>query len=266
MFRVSANIFTGHADQTDSQSDIMKIRNPVINWMIARVATWILRLLFLTVRVDHRKIVGDATPYAPPAGSRRFCFCMWHDAILAALFSLKTYKLAGLISRHQDGTYLTHAIKLLGITPVRGSASRGGAQATRQLIDQPELHVCITPDGPRGPRRTMKDGIVYLASRTGRPVVPSTIKATRYWSVPAGWSDMLIPKPFSRLLLLAGDPIDIPADATREQIAEFTAIIQQEMDRLDLIGDQMIAGDESAFEQVARQANGDVQESQSAAA
>lgn len=233
----------------------MKIRNPVLNWLIARIATWILRTLFWTVRVDHRKVVDEATPYTAATGSMRYCFCLWHDAIVACLFSLRTYKLSGLISRHQDGSYLTHAIKLLGITPVRGSASRGGAQATRQLIDQPDLHVCITPDGPRGPRRKMKDGIVYLASRTGRPVVPTTVTATRYWAVPGGWSDMIIPKPFSRVLLLAGEPIEVPLDASREEISRITEEIQLEMDRLDEIGQRIIAGDEPDIDIVRRTPN-----------
>ena len=226
----------------------MKIRNGFANWLIARIGTWLLRALFLTVRVDHRKVVEDGTPYRAAVGKTRYCFCLWHDAIVTAVFSRKTYKLSGLISRHQDGSYLAHAVNLVGITPVRGSASRGGAQATRQLIDQPDLHVCITPDGPRGPRRVMKDGIVYLASRTGRPVIPTTLVATNYWSIDGGWSDMMIPKPFSRLLMIAGAPIDIPAEISREEISRITEDIQLEMDRLDLLGQRLIAGDESVME------------------
>ncbi len=226
----------------------MKVRNRFANWMIARLGTWALRVLFLTVRVDHRTVVRDATPYRNPQGRQRYCFCLWHDAIVTAVFGLKTYYLSGLISRHQDGTYLAHAAQLAGITPVRGSASRGGAQATRQLIDRPELHVCITPDGPRGPRRVMKDGIVYLASRTCRPVVPTSLKATRCWSIPGGWSDMMLPKPFSRALLIAGRPIAVGRDLTREQISEVAESIQQEMNRLDAIGERLIAGDESVAE------------------
>lgn len=223
----------------------MKIRNKLVNWTIARLGTWVLQALFLTVRIDHRKVVEDGTPYRSATGITRFCFCLWHDAIVTAVFSMKTYKLAGLISRHQDGSYLSHAVRLVGITPVRGSASRGGAQATRQLIDQPDLHVCITPDGPRGPRRVMKDGIVYLASRTGRPIVPTTLVATNCWRIAGGWSDMMIPKPFSRLLMIAGTPIEIPPEISREKISQITEEIQLEMDRLDLIGNRLIVGDES---------------------
>jgi lysophospholipid acyltransferase (LPLAT)-like uncharacterized protein len=223
----------------------MKIRSRFVNWMIAKLGTWALKALFLTVRVDHRKVVEDGTPYQAATGSIRYCFCIWHDAILTAVFSSKTYKLSGLISRHQDGSYLSDAVQMVGIIPVRGSASRGGAQATKQLIDQPDLHVCITPDGPRGPRRIMKDGIVFLASRTGRPIVPTTLTASSYWSIPGGWSDMLVPKPFSKALLLAGAPIEVPAELTREQISEYAELVQKEMDRMDLIGQRIIRGDES---------------------
>ncbi|MEO1980549.1 MAG: lysophospholipid acyltransferase family protein [Fuerstiella sp.] len=230
----------------------MKIRNSLANWLVARIGTWFLRALFLTVRVEHHKVAVDGTPYGRATGTTRFCFCMWHDAIVAAVYSLKTHKLAGLISRHQDGGYLAHAVKLAGITPVRGSASRGGAQATKQLIDQPDLHVCITPDGPRGPRRVMKDGIVYLSSRTGRPVVPTTLTGDSYWSIPGGWSDMMLPKPFSKMILLAGDPIEVRPDLTREQISEVAEKIQKEMDRLDLLGQRLIRGDNSVLELLGR--------------
>lgn len=228
----------------------MKIKSPFGNWLVARLGTYLIRMLFWTVRVKHFCAVESATPYRKPSGPQRYCFCLWHDAIVACVYSLKTHKLSGLISRHQDGTYLAHAARLAGIAPVRGSASRGGAQATKQLIDQPDLHVCITPDGPRGPRRTMKDGIVYLASRTGRPVVPNTVIGTNCWSIPGGWSDMLIPKPFSKLVLIAGAPIEVAADLSRPEISRIAEQIQQEMDRLDSIGRRFVAGDEAAINEI----------------
>ena len=221
----------------------MKIRNRFLNWCIASAATVILRTLFLTVRFEYPRLANIASPYTPPEGKTRYCFCLWHDAIVACLFSAKTYNLAGLISRHQDGSYLTYAIRKLGLTPVRGSASRGGAQATKQLIEQSDLHVCITPDGPRGPRREMKDGIVYLASRTGRPIVPGAVTGTRFWAAPAGWSDLVIPMPFSKVIVLAGDPVEVSPDLTREEISGVTSRIQKEMDRLEGLVQRYVNGD-----------------------
>ncbi len=63
----------------------MKIRNPFANWLIARIGTWFLRALFLTVRVEHHKVATDGTPYRRATGPTRFCFCMWHDAIVTAV-------------------------------------------------------------------------------------------------------------------------------------------------------------------------------------
>lgn len=221
----------------------MKIRSRFVNLVLAHIASLLLRALFLTVRVDHRRIDDEASPYVRPRGSRRFAFCMWHDGIAVAVFALKTWNLSGLISQHRDGGYLADAAKIAGIRPVRGSASRGGAEAVAQLLSLPELHLAMTPDGPRGPRRVMKEGIVYIASRSGRPIVPTSITADRGWSVPGSWTDLLIPKPFSRVRLIAGRPILIPPTLPRSEFAEYARLLQLEMERLDAIGTRLAARD-----------------------
>lgn len=235
----------------------VKIRNRFLNKLIAWTAFLLLRGLFLTVRTDIRVGQKGAMTDAPPIGSTRYCFCLWHDIILGALFCHKAHSLSTLVSRHQDGTYLSDLLVLLGIRPIRGSASRGGAQATKQLLEMPDQHICITPDGPRGPRREMKDGITYIAARTGRPIVPVTVKATRCWKIPAGWSDIMVPKPFSKIMAITGMPIEVPADLNREQIAEVTAQVQDEMDRLDALGDRLVQGDKSVDALIAQQASPD---------
>lgn len=242
----------------------VKIRNRFLDKVIAWTAFLTLRALFLTVRTDIRIGQKGAMTDAPPIGPTRYCFCLWHDIILAALFCHKAHSLSALVSRHQDGTYLSDLLELLGIRPVRGSASRGGAQATKQLMEMSDQHVCITPDGPRGPRRQMKDGITYVSARTGRPVVPVTVKATRCWKIPAGWSDIMVPKPFSKVVAITGTPIDIPADCSREQIAEFTAQIQDEMDRLDALGDRLAQGDSSVDALIAQDVASPVADRQAA--
>lgn len=226
----------------------VKIRNRFLHKVIAWSAVLLLRTLFLTVRTDIRIAREGAMTDHPPVGPTRYCFCLWHDIILAALFCHKAHSLATLVSRHQDGTYLSDLIEILGIRPVRGSASRGGAQATRRLLEIADHHICITPDGPRGPRHEMKEGIVWIASRTGRPIVAVTVKATRCWRIPASWSDIMIPQPFSKLVAITGVPIEVDSDLSREQIARVTAQVQDEMDRLDALSDRLVRGDESVAE------------------
>jgi lysophospholipid acyltransferase (LPLAT)-like uncharacterized protein len=228
----------------------MKVRYRWLNLLLSYLATAGLRLLFLTVRVTHHRMAPEATPYVRPNGLQRYTFCMWHDHIVLAVFSMRTWNLAGLISQHRDGGYLADSVLIAGIQPVRGSTSRGGAEAVAEIISQPELHLAMTPDGPRGPRRTMKEGIIYIASRSRRPIVPTALVANRFWSVPGSWSDMILPKPFSRVLLIAGTPVTVPEDLPREQMAAWANSLQKEMDRLDTLSRRIIAGDDTAVAEI----------------
>ena len=83
----------------------------------------------------------------------------------------------------------------------------------RRLIQEAEgKHIVITPDGPRGPRREMSAGIVFLASQSGRAIVPTAFTCERGWRFGTGWTDLLVPKPFSKVHLLTGEPIHIAPD------------------------------------------------------
>lgn len=230
----------------------MKIRSRWLNLVVSALGTCWLRILFLTVRVEHYPVVAEGTPYVRPRGSQRFTFSMWHDQIVLAAFSLRTFRLAGLISQHRDGGYLADSVRMAGIQPVRGSTSRGGLEAVREILSLPELHLAMTPDGPRGPRRKMKEGIIYIASRSGRPAVPCALLADRYWSIGGGWTDMIIPKPFSRVLLIAGTPIVIPEETLREDLGAWAQLLESEMSRIEAIGQKILAGDSSAVRLIDR--------------
>lgn len=230
----------------------MKVRSRILNIVLAFFGSLVLRLLFLTVRVDHRSVEAEATPYVRPTQRKRYAFCMWHDGIAIAVFAMRTWFLSGLISQHRDGSYLADAAKLCGIKPVRGSASRGGAGAVSQLLALSEYHLAMTPDGPRGPRRTIKEGIIYIASRSGRPIVPTAISAYPAWSIDGSWTNMLLPRPFGKVLLIAGRPVEIPEGLDRKHFAEYASILQTEMDRLDKIAQRILDGDESASEEIAQ--------------
>jgi lysophospholipid acyltransferase (LPLAT)-like uncharacterized protein len=178
-------------------------------------------------------------------------FCMWHDHIVMAVFSSRTHSLAGLISQHRDGGYLADSVQIAGIHPVRGSTSRGGAEAVREILSRPDLHLAMTPDGPRGPRRKMKDGIVYMSARSGRPIIPTALLASRYWNISGSWTDMMIPKPFSRVLLITGSPIIVPEDLPREDMERWAAALELEMNRLDQIAHRIMNGDTTAEAEIA---------------
>jgi lysophospholipid acyltransferase (LPLAT)-like uncharacterized protein len=223
----------------------MRIRSRLFTKLLAITAVVLLRALFLTCRKRTRAEAGGIDPYQG-TGARRYLYCVWHDQIATTVFFGRPKHSAGLVSRHQDGSYLADAMQIAGIVPIRGSSKRGGAQAVRQMLEAArELHIVITPDGPRGPRRQLKDGIVFLASHSGRSIIPAAYACRNGWRIRGNWTDLLLPKPFTTVFVIGGAPFEVPPDLSREQIAAHTARLQSEMDRLQAAVDAWAAGDET---------------------
>lgn len=229
----------------------MKIRSRWLNKLFSRLMVYGFHLLFATCRKVHLA----PTPQLSLQNSEirpddeMYVLCVWHDLLVIPTFSasrVQRHRTCCLVSRHQDGGYLADAMSLLGYSTVRGSSSRGGAQAVKQLVDDTAgKHIVFTPDGPRGPRRELKPGAVYVASQTGRSICPSAYACRRGWRIQGSWTDMLIPKPFTTVYLLMGQPIAIPSELSREQLHTYVELVQTEMDRLNAEVTRLAAGDSS---------------------
>lgn len=222
----------------------MRIRNSVIERWLASAAVVAGTTLFATVRRQLNFADPETSPYKAP-GERTCIYSVWHDSLLMPLLLGRQPRTIALIGMHKDGAFLAHAMELLHIPAVRGSSSRGGAEAVHQLLDRhADHHLVVTPDGPRGPRRVMKPGVAYLASRTGKPVVPTAFACRRCWSIGTGWTDLVIPKPFTMVFAYAAEAISVPADADKRTLREYTEKIQQAMDRLHALASAAAAGQE----------------------
>jgi lysophospholipid acyltransferase (LPLAT)-like uncharacterized protein len=163
--------------------------------------------------------------------------------------------MAGLVSQHQDGSYLADAMQILGITPVRGSTNRGGGRAMRELIERTkELHVAITPDGPRGPRHELKSGIVFLASHSGRGIVPTAYTCRSCWKVRGSWTNMMIPRPFTTIYVRGGKPFHVPGDLNRDELEQYRLRLQAEMERLEAEAESLARGETLPQQVTARKA------------
>ena len=204
----------------------MKLRNPTLNRLLARAAA---RLL--TVWLRTCKVVAVCEPGTSPFAGRRGepggaavphvhgFYPFWHEWIVPYVFARPHAAMAGLISRHRDGGYLADAMTAIGLKTVRGSTSRGGAAAVKQILTEcATWDVGITPDGPRGPRRELKPGVAFLASRTGRPVVPTAVACSSAWVPKGSWTDLVLPKPFGTIVFCGGPPLFVPADADRAEL------------------------------------------------
>lgn len=209
----------------------MKIRSVWLTKWVARAVVAISRLLFSTCRKELVIYPGTNGWDADVRG--RFLYALWHDVLLFPLFMAQPHNMSALTSRHRDGAYVAEILRLLRIQPYRGSTARGGVHAVRQLLDTAErTHITLTPDGPRGPRRQLKDGIVFLASRTGQAIVPAAFSCRRGIRFQGPWTDMLLPLPFTTTYGILGRPIHIPPELTRDEISAQTHRIQEAMDWL----------------------------------
>lgn len=167
---------------------------------------------------------------------------LWHGRILAATLYFRDRHVVAMTSENFDGEWVAQLMSRFGYHAARGSTSRGGARALAQLRREMAegYATAFTVDGPRGPARVAQPGAAWLASVTGNPIVPFHIEADRHWSVKS-WDRHQVPKPGSLLGIAIGAPIDVPSNATEEDIEAGrqrveSALIELESDAKSILG------------------------------
>lgn len=148
-------------------------------------------------------------------GARPHVFLLWHEALLPLLWHHRRQSIAIVVSEARDGQYLADFAASLGYRLVRGSSTRGAARALLGAVRELQAGhaVAFTPDGPRGPRRELKPGVVAAAQRGGGVIVPLHAEADRAWRLHS-WDRFLIPKPGARVRVIYGRPFEVaPGDA-----------------------------------------------------
>lgn len=134
-----------------------------------------------------------------------------------------------LISRHRDGRIVGLATKFLGIRTVAGSSTRGGTEAGLELVHKLKegFDVAMTPDGPRGPEFKVKPGVLRIAQMSGAQLYPAAAASTRAHCFSRSWDHMMLPLPFGKVYAIAGEGLQVPSDATAEDLDT----IGQELER-----------------------------------
>jgi lysophospholipid acyltransferase (LPLAT)-like uncharacterized protein len=223
----------------------VKIRNRWLNWLVAASVVVLCRILFRTLRIRYCPETPNTNPYDADC-AQGYIYCVWHDAIAYPMFAGRHHNTVALVSKNFDGSHLAFGLKMLGIGLVRGSSSKNGAGAVRELLHLPlNTHIVMTPDGPRGPRRTTKPGVVYIAARSGRAIVPTAFAAVRCWEIPGSWTTLSIPKPFTTVYALSAPPIIVAEDSTDDELAHLELRLQNEMNRLGAEATQLAAPQQS---------------------
>jgi lysophospholipid acyltransferase (LPLAT)-like uncharacterized protein len=215
--------------QRKKRSDIRGTRSSaVFGTLIGLLMKTLGSTLRLTIRDDCG--VGHAVTTYPPC-----IYLLWHSRFLIVPYAWRKLtqgrrKTVALTSASKDGDMVARAMATFGLGSVRGSSSRRGVAALvglkRALLDGHDI--CLTPDGPKGPRYQLQPGVLTLAQATGAPVIPIHIRFHSAWRL-GTWDRFVIPKPFSRVEVTFAKPIDVTtllADAPAEEVrARLEAIL-----------------------------------------
>lgn len=170
---------------------------------------WFKTLRVETVGAEHDSLRNEqAAVYAT-----------WHRGMLYSVYHWRRKRGYMMASASKDGEWAAGLIQRFGNGTVRGSSSRGGRSALNELVTKLSAGDGTSggflPDAPRGPARVSKPGIVVLAKRTGLPIVPVAFAAKRSWRL-KNWDRTILPKPFSRFVVVYGQPFRVDEDLAGE--------------------------------------------------
>ena len=202
-----------------------------------RLAAW---LVFASVRVVSATLRYRWHDHRETGVSGPVIYATWHNRLALCLIAYEHERknhpgvgMAAMVSASKDGALLSSILERFGVQPVRGSSSRRGPQALLELTTWAErgYDLAITPDGPRGPRYVVQEGVMSLAQVTGLPIVPFSFSAR--WKIQArSWDRFQIPIPFSRCDMVVGKPLQVPREANeaeRESLRQELERTMQEM-------------------------------------
>ncbi|MFA5161018.1 MAG: lysophospholipid acyltransferase family protein [Elusimicrobiales bacterium] len=173
------------------------------------------------------------------AQGKNFIYAAWHCQQLMLIYTHRGRRACALVSMSRDGEYAARILERFGFAVARGSTSKGGTQALLALIDKAQQgwHPVITPDGPRGPARTVSPGVVFLAQKTGLPVVPIACGLKRKLTFNS-WDRFMLPLPFGKAAVVWGSPVAV---SESDDPAEAAAKIQRGLDAASARAERLAA-------------------------
>ena len=164
----------------------------------------------------------------------QYIFCCWHNRLFLGPHLLPRNRIINALqSSHSDGMITSIAFKYLEMNVILGSSKKGGMQAFRKMIKciQNGESIAITPDGPKGPKEIVKEGIIKLAQITGVPIVP-LVWTTKKFKLINSWDHFVIPFPFSKGVYTFGEPIYVDKKINEKKIEISRLEVENEMKRL----------------------------------
>jgi len=205
-------------------------------WLTVQLA----RCLFgLLLRLNRYEVLGADNLQKGLAGDRPVFVGIWHGRLIYSAWYLRHYHPTTLVSQSPDGEMITRILCAWGFDAIRGSSREGGRSALRTMmgtLDDPETLLVVTMDGPIGPARTAKPGSIALAARKRAVFIPMTGTATRQWTFHKSWDDFQLPKPFGKIIIRFGHPLELDPNLADDEMAQMlgAAVTRLEKETDDL--------------------------------
>ncbi len=187
----------------------------------------------LRIRTDVDAMAAEALKPGRPG-----VIVFWHGSMLFSWWWFRCRNGAALVSRSKDGELLARVLSGWGYRLVRGSSSAGGKDAMKLMEDAVGhgYRMCVTPDGPRGPRHVMKMGAVRLAQKTGVPLLLFAVGFKSYWSL-RSWDGFQIPKPWTKAIVMIRC---IPIEELAPENGDLEPVRQEISRRLNEMNDEAL--------------------------
>ncbi len=204
----------------------MRTEGPMVS-LAGKLSAGAINLLGTTLSI--RMIGEERLERAREAGGR-VLYAFWHEGLLVATYAFRRQGIRVLVSQHRDGELIARAIECMGYGTIRGSSTRGGTRALFRMAAAGAAgdDLGVTVDGPRGPRLQVKPGTLFIAGRSGLPIVPFAV-ASRHPFVLSSWDRFMIPRPFSTAAIAFGEPLQVPGDAPVERLEPYRSELQHRL-------------------------------------
>ena len=195
--------------------------------VVSRLSAGAISLLGGTLSI---RMIGAEYLERAREGGRKVLYAFWHEGLLVATYAFRRQGIQVLVSQHRDGELIARAIERMGYGTIRGSSTRGGTRALFRMAAAGAAgdDLGVTVDGPRGPRLQVKPGTLFIAGRSGLPIVPFAVASRKPWEL-SSWDRFMVPRPFSTAAIAFGEPLEVPGDTAIERLEPYRIALQQRL-------------------------------------
>lgn len=194
--------------------------------IISNILYYLIRLLNATYRYQYVGLENKekARQLSP---NRTFVYAIWHQNLVAGILSHCDEPYTMIISESKDGELVAVTCQKFGHNPARGSSTRGGKKALIEVVKKIKagFPAALTVDGPKGPSKVVKPGVIEMARLSRSPIITMSPYPTRFWTFKKSWDQFRFPKPFSKIVVVIGEPIIVDDSISREHFNELALTI-----------------------------------------